>query len=129
LYCATNNTFVEQFHGASWDLRGRYVAGPAPRGLTTLALRIRRGRAEVAPSRSSPGPPRGVPGRAGVGTACTGDVIFEEGPGFARTDHRAQGTTRDRSTGQTVVVPFRSTSPGHSDRMPSITLMTSSVTS
>lgn len=85
LYCATNETFVEQFHGSIWDRRGRYVGGPAPRGLTRVTLRIREGRIEVAPSRWSLGPSREIPGRPGIGAFCLGDVIFEESPGFART--------------------------------------------
>lgn len=85
LYCATNETFAEQFHGSSWDIRGRYVDGPAPRGLTTVALRIHEGRVEVAPSRWSPGPSRNIRGRPGLGPFCTGDVVTEESPGFART--------------------------------------------
>jgi hypothetical protein len=28
LYCATSETFVEQFHGSIWDRQGRYVAAP-----------------------------------------------------------------------------------------------------
>lgn len=85
LYCDTNETFVEQLHGSSWDSRGRYVDGPAPRGLTTIALRIREGRVEVAPSRWSPGPGRDIRGRPGLGPFCMGDVIMEAAPGFART--------------------------------------------
>jgi nitrite reductase/ring-hydroxylating ferredoxin subunit len=85
LYCDTNETFVEQLHGSSWDSRGRYVDGPAPRGLTMVELRIREGRVEVAPSRWSPGPSREIRGRPGLGPFCMGDVIMEAAPGFART--------------------------------------------
>jgi nitrite reductase/ring-hydroxylating ferredoxin subunit len=90
LYCDTNETFVEQLHGSSWDSRGRYVDGPAPRGLTTVALRIHEGRVEVAPSRWSPGPGRDVRGRPGLGPFCMGDVIREAAPGFARRELLSQ---------------------------------------
>lgn len=85
LYCATNQTFVEQFHGSIWDRRGRYVAGPAPRGLTTVAVRILDGRVEVAPSRWSLGLSRYPRGRPGLGALCMGDVVPEVSPGFAGT--------------------------------------------
>jgi nitrite reductase/ring-hydroxylating ferredoxin subunit len=57
LFCPFADAFQEA-HGALFDRRGFFLAGPAARGLDRVAVRIRDGFVEVDPSRTAPGPPR-----------------------------------------------------------------------
>jgi Rieske Fe-S protein len=58
-YCASSGWFEEQAHGSMFDGLGRYVLGPAPRGLDRFGVRVIDGSVWVDTSNLMLGPPRG----------------------------------------------------------------------
>ena len=84
LYCESSQTFVER-HAATWDRNGYYLAGPGPRGLDHVQVRVREGYVEVDPGIVSAGPPRGTgPPSDPTGPLCGAFEDFTESrPGFA----------------------------------------------
>ena len=57
-YCPSASVF-QAVHGSLWDRQGRWLDGPAPRGLDRVALRVRDGSIEINVSRVTRGPDRG----------------------------------------------------------------------
>jgi nitrite reductase/ring-hydroxylating ferredoxin subunit len=58
-YCASSGWFEEQAHGSMFDGLGRYVLGPAPRGLDRFGVRVIDGSVWVDTSNLMLGSPRG----------------------------------------------------------------------
>jgi hypothetical protein len=46
-------------HGEKFDLHGAYFAGPAPRGMDSVAVKVEGGEVYVNPDDITPGPARG----------------------------------------------------------------------
>ena len=57
-YCPSASTFHELGHGSIWDRTGRYMDGPATRGLDRVAVRIRSESIEINVSMVTRGPDR-----------------------------------------------------------------------
>ncbi len=57
-FCRSSNTFVELAHGSLFDRSGRYLAGPAPRGLDRIPVREWRGVVQMRVGLFMTGPPR-----------------------------------------------------------------------
>lgn len=58
-YCASSGWFEDRAHGAMFDGLGRYVLGPAPRGLDRFEVRVIAGNVWVDTASLMLGPPRG----------------------------------------------------------------------
>jgi nitrite reductase/ring-hydroxylating ferredoxin subunit len=58
-YCASSGWFEDRAHGAMFDGLGRYVLGPAPRGLDRFEARVIDGDVWVDTANVMLGPPRG----------------------------------------------------------------------
>jgi hypothetical protein len=69
-YCASDGWFEDPAHGSKFDGLGRYVLGPAPRGLDRLGVRPVDGVVWVDPAAMTPGPPRGTPHVPPSGPFC-----------------------------------------------------------
>ncbi len=70
LYCRLNDTFLDE-HGDGFDRLGRYLMGPAPRGMDLLSVRVRGGTVEINPKEVSPGAARfHPPARQPTGPFC-----------------------------------------------------------
>ena len=82
LFCRSNDSFQGP-HGELFDRRGFYVAGPAPRGMDRVGVRVQDDLVEIAPEDLRTGPPRG----AGPPSDPTGRPCDVPGPlarpGFA----------------------------------------------
>ena len=70
IHCGTSGWFEDPMHGSKFDPLGRYVVGPAPRGLDRFAVRVLDGVAWIDPSAVTPGPPRGMPTIDPAGPFC-----------------------------------------------------------
>ena len=81
VFCSFSETFTE-VHGSKWDRLGRYLDGPAPRGLDRVATRINGRLVEVNPTRIERGPGREVHGTPPSGGFCEVPGP-EDPPGFA----------------------------------------------
>jgi hypothetical protein len=57
LYCRLSDTFIDA-SGDRFDMLGRYLMGPAPRGMERLAVRVRDGSVEINPRLRTDGPER-----------------------------------------------------------------------
>jgi hypothetical protein len=64
--------FEDQAHGAKFDRLGRYVLGPAPRGLDRLATLVLDGVVWVNPNEVTLGPLRGSHDVKPAGAFCSG---------------------------------------------------------
>jgi nitrite reductase/ring-hydroxylating ferredoxin subunit len=69
-YCASSGWFEEQAHGSMFDGLGRYVLGPAPRGLDRFDVRIIDDNVWVDTSNLVLGPPRGPADTHPSGPLC-----------------------------------------------------------
>lgn len=58
-YCPSSGWFEDQAHGAMFDGLGRYVLGPAPRGLDRFQVRVTGDDVWIDPTNLHLGPPRG----------------------------------------------------------------------
>jgi hypothetical protein len=57
-WCPSQGFFEDPVTGSKFDPDGRYLAGPASRGLDRMASRVVNGVLQVAPGETVPGPPR-----------------------------------------------------------------------
>jgi nitrite reductase/ring-hydroxylating ferredoxin subunit len=82
VFCRVADVFQGK-HGESFDRRGFYSAGPSPRGMDRVAIRVRDDLVQIDPEDVRPGPPRG----AGPPLDPTGELCEVPGPvdspGFA----------------------------------------------
>ena len=69
-YCASSGWFEDRAHGAMFDRLGRYVLGPAPRGLDRIEVRVIDGDVWVDTANLMLGP-RGSGDRHPSGPLCT----------------------------------------------------------
>jgi hypothetical protein len=82
MFCRTAGLF-EDGHGDLFDRFGLYVAGPAPRGMDRVGVRIKGDDVDVKPGSVTPGPPRGSGDPLDpIGPICRG--WDEEPSGFFR---------------------------------------------
>lgn len=81
LYCRFSETFQER-HGSLFDRQGRYLSGPASRGLDRVGMRVRDGIIEINSTILHEGPSRAVPADLPSGDFCEIPGP-EEPPGFA----------------------------------------------
>jgi hypothetical protein len=83
-WCPSSRTFDDAFHGSKFDEYGRYLAGPAPTGLTLLTVETIPGTSpgalhiKVGLPRTSPRP-RDTRGQPGPGPGCAGETIAGAG--------------------------------------------------
>ena len=80
LYCSTSQTFDGR-HGEKFDRLGRYIGGPAPRGMDRLGVRLRGTGIYVDIGDRIEGPPRGAPHGKAEGPFCPEEGL-EGPPGF-----------------------------------------------
>jgi hypothetical protein len=71
-YCASSGWFEDAMHGSKFDTVGRYVLGPAPRGLDRFDVEVQGDEAFVDTSEIFIGPSRGAHDRRPSGPFCTG---------------------------------------------------------
>lgn len=69
-YCASSGWFEDRSHGAMFDGLGRYVLGPAPRGLDRFEVRVIDGDVWVDTASLMLGPPRGASDPRPSGPFC-----------------------------------------------------------
>lgn len=69
-YCETSGWFQDRAHGSMFDSQGRYVLGPAPRGLDHLEVHIVANEIWVDPTQIHLGSPRGVRDVRPAGPFC-----------------------------------------------------------
>ena len=79
LYCRPVGQFEEPTHGAVFDVRGRYILGPAPTGMYGVPLRVTGSSVEIDAASLSPAPSRAEHGD--TFTLCPPEAIWSE-PGF-----------------------------------------------
>jgi hypothetical protein len=72
-YCDSSGWFEDRAHGSRFDRLGRYVLGPAPRGLDRFEVEIVDGQIWVDPSNVFIGPPCGEPTEPPSGPFCPTD--------------------------------------------------------
>jgi Rieske Fe-S protein len=72
-YCPSSGWFEDRLHGAMFDGLGRYVLGPAPRGLDRLGVRVIDGHVWVDTANLMLGPPRGARDPDPSGPFCVGE--------------------------------------------------------
>lgn len=70
-YCASSGWFEDRAHGAMFDGLGRYILGPAPRGLDRFEVRVIDGDVWVDTANLMLGPPRGSGDPHPSGPLCT----------------------------------------------------------
>ena len=80
-YCRSSSTFEEYLHGSKWTRDGRYLDGPAARGLDRVGLRVNGDLVEINPEIVTEGPPR-----------ATGPPFQPTGP-FCGFETRAAGAS------------------------------------
>lgn len=80
LFCRRAGTFQDE-HGDAFDTFGRYLAGPSPRGMDRIAVRLKGDDVNVKPALVDPGPARSVPAATPRGRSCDPDGV-EGAPGF-----------------------------------------------
>lgn len=71
-YCASSGWFEERAHGAMFDGLGRYVLGPAPRGLDRFQAQVIDGDVWIDTANLMLGPPRGTKYDDRSGPFCMG---------------------------------------------------------
>ncbi len=71
-YCASSGWFQDP-HGATFDSQGRYVLGPADRGLDQFPIEIRGGDIYIDTNEIVLGPPRGERELEPAGPLCSTD--------------------------------------------------------
>lgn len=69
-YCVSSGWFEDRRHGAMFDGLGRYVLGPAPRGLDRLDVHVVESEVWLDTSNLVLGPPRGPHDSAPNGPFC-----------------------------------------------------------
>jgi hypothetical protein len=69
-YCPTSGWFEDLRHGSMFDSVGRYVLGPAPRGLDQLEVAVVSGEVWVDRTKLTTGPPRGARDLSPAGRFC-----------------------------------------------------------
>ena len=69
-YCITSGWFEDLHHGSMFDSLGRYVLGPAPRGLDLLDVAVVSGDVWVDPTQLTTGPPSGARDLSPTGPFC-----------------------------------------------------------
>ena len=79
LYCRPAGQFEEPTHGSVFDVRGRYILGPAPTGMYGVPLRVTGSSVEIDAASLSPAPSRAEHGD--TFTLCPPRAIWSE-PGF-----------------------------------------------
>jgi len=72
VYCPSSTWFEDPAHGSKFDHLGRYVFGPAPRGLARLATLVQDGVVWVDPHQITLGAPRGSHQFRPAGPFCVG---------------------------------------------------------
>jgi Rieske Fe-S protein len=72
-YCHSSGWFEDRAHGAMFDGLGRYVLGPAPRGLDRFQVRVVGEDVWVDPTNLHLGPSRGERDLEPSGPLCTGE--------------------------------------------------------
>ena len=72
-HCQSSGWFEDRAHGSRFDRLGRYVLGPAPRGLDRFEVRVVDGEIWIDPTTLLIGPPRGVPTKPPSGVFCPTD--------------------------------------------------------
>lgn len=80
-YCAAGPNFVSLAHGETFDREGRYLDGPAPRGMDRVGIRVRDGVVQINVQQKIPGPPlddRGTP----TSSLCVAERVSLLRPGF-----------------------------------------------
>jgi hypothetical protein len=70
-YCPSSGWFEDQADGAMFDGLGRYVLGPAPRGLDRFQVRVTGDDVWIDPTNLHLGPARGEPDLEPSGPLCT----------------------------------------------------------
>ncbi len=80
-YCESGRNFVSLAHGEMFDRTGRYIDGPAPRGMDRVAVRVRDGSIEINLAGKIPGPPRGS-GLVPEEVPCNADQATPTRQGF-----------------------------------------------
>ena len=80
LFCRSSEQFVGA-HGERFDIRGSYFAGPAPRGLAPVSLKVEGGMVYVDPGRVGTGADRTEAALEPAGRFCAEDADEAE-PGF-----------------------------------------------
>lgn len=81
-YCPSASTFHELSHGSIWDRLGRYMDGPAPRGLDRVAVRVRSESIEINVSAETRGPERGLVEADFSGSLCQYEEPADAQRGF-----------------------------------------------
>ena len=81
VYCTSSETFVSLEHGELFDRSGRYMDGPAPRGMDRVPLRERSGMIEINVLQRVQGGPRGEFTRPS-GPLCHSETARVIRPGF-----------------------------------------------
>jgi cytochrome b6-f complex iron-sulfur subunit len=59
-FCDSSGQFECPCHGSRYNIRGEYIAGPAPHGMDRFPIKIDGGQVFVDTTNSVQGPPRGV---------------------------------------------------------------------
>lgn len=72
MFCRSSGWFESPYHGEKFDRYGRYVSGPASRGLDRFEVRVLLGEIQFRPEGLIPGPPRGGPTLEPEGPFCVG---------------------------------------------------------
>jgi len=80
LFCQRAGAFQDE-HGDVFDTFGRYLAGPSPRGLDRVAVRIKGDDVNVKPARVDPGAARSIRASKPRAGFCDPDGL-EGAPGF-----------------------------------------------
>jgi Rieske Fe-S protein len=73
-YCPSSGFFRDRAHGSLFDTQGRYVLGPAPRGLDRFATHVLAGVVYADTSNVYLGPPRGVHDPMPAGDVCPPEI-------------------------------------------------------
>ena len=69
-HCESSGWFVDRSHGSMFDRLGRYVLGPAPRGLDRFEVQVVDGEIWIDSTTLLIGPPRGEPTEERSGPFC-----------------------------------------------------------
>jgi hypothetical protein len=82
-FCPQGDNFVSLAHGEMFSRSGRYIGGPAPRGMDGIPLRVRGEIVEINISERIPGPPTTDP-YLPEQAPCPADNSELVRPGFAQ---------------------------------------------
>jgi hypothetical protein len=80
-YCADGQNFVSLAYGSLFDREGRYIDGPAPRGMDRVGIRTQDGVVQINLQEKIPGPPREQRGTV-MGPLCIPEKVSLLRPGF-----------------------------------------------